>query len=427
MKLKHITQIGALAAILTPFSLNAQSVASVFDPATDNGDGSVTTWFGTFTPEAGDLLDEGWIAHTEHGRLYVAVVGNGLWIYDPNVDALGDDFHGWIYTTESLFPYFYVDAASPLYLIFVPGVTGPADTPRVFLTPDLGQLLLPKASVSNIVETAAGNPAFSSLVTALQTAGLVDTLAGEGPFTVFAPTDDAFGKLDPAVLNDLLTNEASLGTLTEILTYHVVPGRITADMLGLDVVSLLKAATTGGYAEALNGSDLRFDLTPFGVMINGESMVTTANLETSNGIIHVIDTVLMPPADIVDTAVGAGFSTLASALQSAGLVDTLKGDGPFTVFAPTDEAFAALPDGTLESLTTEQLVDILTYHVVAAEVYSADVAPGTVTMVNGDDATLSVDEAGNLLINEATITSTDIVTSNGVIHVIDSVILPPEG
>ncbi|MEO1036616.1 MAG: fasciclin domain-containing protein [Pseudomonadota bacterium] len=135
-------------------------------------------------------------------------------------------------------------------------------------------------------------------------------------------------------------------------------------------------------------------------------------------------------ADIVDTAVAAGsFETLAAALTAAGLVDTLKGDGPFTVFAPTDAAFAKLPAGTVETLlkpeNKQQLIDILTYHVVAGKVKAKDVVKlSSATTVNGADVTIEVAD-GTVKLNQANVVSTDIMASNGIIHVIDEVILPP--
>lgn len=136
----------------------------------------------------------------------------------------------------------------------------------------------------------------------------------------------------------------------------------------------------------------------------------------------------MDKKDIVDTAVEAGsFTTLVAAVQAAGLVETLKGDGPFTVFAPTDEAFAALPEGTVEGLLEdpEALAAVLTYHVVSGSVMSGDLSDGMMaTTVNGADITVGID-MGMVKINDATVTTADIETSNGVIHVIDSVILPP--
>lgn len=130
--------------------------------------------------------------------------------------------------------------------------------------------------------------------------------------------------------------------------------------------------------------------------------------------------------DIVDTAVGAGsFNTLVKAVQAAGLVETLKGPGPFTVFAPTDEAFAKLPAGTLENLLEdkEALAKVLTYHVVPGKVMAADVKPGEAKTVQGQSVKLSA-EGGKVMVDGATVTAADVVASNGVIHVIDKVILP---
>ncbi len=134
--------------------------------------------------------------------------------------------------------------------------------------------------------------------------------------------------------------------------------------------------------------------------------------------------------DIVDTAVGAGnFTTLVAAVEAAGLVETLKGEGPFTVFAPTDEAFAALPEGTVETLLMEenrdQLTEILTYHVIAGEVMSGDLSDGMeAETVAGAPVTITTD--GGVMVNDASVVQADIEASNGVIHVIDTVLLPPE-
>ncbi len=134
-------------------------------------------------------------------------------------------------------------------------------------------------------------------------------------------------------------------------------------------------------------------------------------------------------ADIVDTAVAAGsFTTLVAAVEAAGLVETLKGDGPFTVFAPTDEAFAALPAGLVDKLLLPEnkaaLTSILTYHVVPAKVMAADVAPGNVATVEGSEFEITV-EGSTVMINDATVVTTDVAASNGVIHVIDTVLVPP--
>jgi uncharacterized surface protein with fasciclin (FAS1) repeats len=133
--------------------------------------------------------------------------------------------------------------------------------------------------------------------------------------------------------------------------------------------------------------------------------------------------------DIVDTAIAAGqFSTLVAAVQAAGLVETLKGDGPFTVFAPTDEAFAALPAGTIENLlkpeNRDQLVAVLTYHVVAGKVMSADIAGQKLQVASVQGSSLTVDASNGVMIDGATVVTADIETSNGVIHVINQVVLP---
>lgn len=135
--------------------------------------------------------------------------------------------------------------------------------------------------------------------------------------------------------------------------------------------------------------------------------------------------------DIVDTAAGAGsFDTLVAAVEAAGLVETLKGDGPFTVFAPTDDAFAALPEGTVENLlkpeNKDQLVAVLTYHVVSGKIMAGDIAAGESMAPSLQGADLTINASDSVMINGATVTTADIATSNGVIHVIDTVLLPPQ-
>jgi transforming growth factor-beta-induced protein len=273
-------------------------------------------------------------------------------------------------------------------------------------------VLLPK----DIVDTAVADGRFKTLAAALTAAGLVDTLKGKGPFTVFAPTDDAFAKLPKGTLETLLKPE-SKKVLTDILTYHVASG----SLLAADVVKK-------SLIDTVNGIPVKVKVDGSKVFINDAQVVIT-DIKTSNGVIHVIDSVILPPKDIVDTAVADGrFKTLATALTAAGLVDTLKGKGPFTVFAPTDEAFAKLPAGTLTALLADKakLTAILTYHVVSGRVMAADVVKLTsANTVNGKPVTIKVD-GGKVYINDAQVIITDILTSNGVIHVIDKVILPPQ-
>lgn len=269
----------------------------------------------------------------------------------------------------------------------------------------------------DIVETAVKAGSFKTLAAAVEAAGLVETLKGKGPFTVFAPTDDAFAKLPAGTVETLLKPE-NKAKLVAILTYHVVAGEVKA----ADVVKLQSAKTVQGQTVAIDATS--------GVKIN-DAKVVKADIGCSNGVIHVIDTVLLPnDKDIVETAVKAGsFKTLAAALEAAGLVDTLKGKGPFTVFAPTDEAFAKLPAGTVESLLKPEnkakLVAVLTYHVVAGQVNAADVVKlQSAKTVQGQN--VSIDATSGVKINDAKVVKADIGCSNGVIHVIDSVLLPRE-
>ncbi|MCZ7547181.1 MAG: fasciclin domain-containing protein [Anaerolineae bacterium] len=261
---------------------------------------------------------------------------------------------------------------------------------------------------ANIVETAVAAGNFTMLAAALEAAGLVDALQGEGPFTVFAPTDDAFNALPEGTFEAL---QGDIPALTDILTYHVVPGALPA----AEVVSR-------SWLPMLNGAPALID----GATINGANIVAT-DIFASNGVIHVIDAVILPPeGNIVETAVNAGsFTSLVAAVEIAGLVDALSGPGPLTVFAPTDDAFNALPEGTFEALQGDipTLTDILTYHVVPGALPAADVLnAASARMLNG--APVLFDGA---MINDANIVTTDILTRNGIIHVIDAVILPPDG
>jgi uncharacterized surface protein with fasciclin (FAS1) repeats len=162
-------------------------------------------------------------------------------------------------------------------------------------------------------------------------------------------------------------------------------------------------------------------------MIN-DAQVVIADIVTTNGVIHVIDTVLLP-RDIVETAVADGrFTTLAAALEAANLLDTLKGPGPFTVFAPTDEAFAKLPEGTVKALLADipSLSNILLYHVVSGEVFAADVVNlESAATAQGQSIAVRVED-GKVFLNDSQVIITDIAATNGVIHVIDAVLLPPQ-
>ena len=267
----------------------------------------------------------------------------------------------------------------------------------------------------DIVDVAVGAGSFNTLVAAVQAAGLEETLRSKGPFTVFAPTDEAFAKLPEGTVEGLLEDPQALA---DILLYHVVPGKVMA----ADV-------SDGLMVETAQGSEVSFAIHSDGTPAINEALITATDIEAFNGVIHVIDTVILPPVDIVDTAIAAGsFETLVAAVQAAGLEEALRGEGPFTVFAPTDEAFAKLPAGTVEGLLEDPqaLADILLYHVIDGKVMAADVSDGLeAETLQGSSVSFAIHSDGTPAINEALIVLTDVMASNGVIHVIDSVILPP--
>ena len=339
-------------------------------------------------------------------------------------------------------------------------------------------------SNDDIPTNAANTGVHDSLVSALAHADLVTTLQGQGPFTVFAPTDQAFA--DAGIDLSTFDTDEENATLVDILLYHVYSGAVYSSNV-----------TDGLAVEMVNGDYAQFTVSEGTVMIE-DATVTSADVMASNGVIHVIDKVLMPPApytgigicyntathtiaagasmeecgaymyvenysmggqeftgcyntvshaltdttqticesymwtppvDIATTAMSTGIhNSLVGALSVSQLVTTLQGDGPFTVFAPTDQAFADAGIDLNTFTTDEQiatLTDILLYHVYSGAVNAADVTDGlTVAMVNGDEASFTVTD-GNVMVGDATVVLADVPASNGVIHVIDKVLMPP--
>ena len=280
----------------------------------------------------------------------------------------------------------------------------------------------------NIVEVAQSLPDFSILVEAVVAADLATTLSGTGPFTVFAPTNAAFA----ALLTELgVTKEALLADkalLTAVLTYHVLPAKVEASAV---------AGVLGQPITTVQGSVFKIESNSGLKITDGRNRVaniTGTDVAASNGVIHVIDKVILP-ADktIVQTAIASApeFTLLVEAVQAAGLVDALSATGPFTVFAPTNAAFAAALaelGTTKEALfaNTALLTAVLTYHVVPSPVFKAQVPLNTpITSLQGATFTVGSDLAiTDQLGRKANIVATDVLTSNGVIHVIDKVILP---
>ena len=278
----------------------------------------------------------------------------------------------------------------------------------------------PAAAEADIVTTAVNAGQFKTLASLLQSAGLVDTLKGPGPFTVFAPTDAAFAKVPKATLDALAADPAKLKA---VLLYHVVAGSVPA----ADVVKLTSAKT-------VNGASVSIKVQGSTVMVN-DANVVTPDVMASNGIIHVIDTVLLPPApaavpqNIVKTAIAAGqFKTLAALLRKSGLVKTL-GSGTWTVFAPTDAAFAKVPKATLTKLGNNPalLKKVLLYHVVKGSVPASKVVTlngKSVGTASGSPVKITI-VGGNVFLNGSTrVTKADVKASNGVIHVINKVLIP---
>lgn len=274
----------------------------------------------------------------------------------------------------------------------------------------------------SIATIAAGDPQFSTLVAALTKANLVGVLQGDGPFTVFAPTNAAFS----ALLSDLgasSLDDISAEALTPILLNHVVSGKFRSGDL---TTGYVKTANAGGPDE--NQVDLYIE-TGAGVKLNKTINVTSANIEASNGVIHVIDKVILP-TDVVDIAVNnSNFTSLVGALSAASgdLVSVLKGDGPFTIFAPVNSAFDAIA-GVTATLTDEQLAEVLKYHVVAgANVLSTDLTNGMVVTtlagtftVNISGSSVTLTDGSGATVN---VIATNVQGTNGVIHVIDKVLL----
>ena len=307
-------------------------------------------------------------------------------------------------------------------------------------------------TLPNIPATAVSTGEHTSLVAALAHANLVGVLLGDGPYTVFAPTDSAFEEMG-LNLSDFDTDEEN-ATLAMILSYHVTMGSVMSSDLsdGMEVNTLIQEPITVNFY----GEDT--------VVLNGDATVTSANVETSNGIIHIIDKVLMPPSlttvtppvgeicydmdthtvdlskteetcdemwvpsvDIPTTAAATTIHTsLVAALEKANLTTALKGEGPFTVFAPSDAAFTAAGI-SLDDFDADTLANILTYHVVSGKVMSTDLSNGMMaTALNGGTLVFSISE-GNVSVNGANVILANVPVSNGVIHVIDKVMIPPAG
>ena len=275
----------------------------------------------------------------------------------------------------------------------------------------------------DIVELAQATPDLSTLVAAIDAAGLTSTLKGPGPFTVFAPTNAAFEALPDGALETLLANPT---VLADLLTYHVVSGNVKSTDL-----------TSGPVPTLLDGETIEVSVSGT-VMLNGSATVTSADNEASNGVVHIINEVLfpegfeLPKQNIVEIAAGTpDLSILVEALTKfPDLVEALSDEGTYTVFAPDNDAFVALlgviGQSSLDDIPEQVLRDVLEYHVISsAALLSTDLSNGqTATTIGGEDVTVSID-GSDVLISNSKVLSPDVVASNGVVHIMESVMVPP--
>lgn len=280
----------------------------------------------------------------------------------------------------------------------------------------IDEVILP-ISNGSILDAAMGLEDFSSLVAALAKTNLASTFMKEGAYTVFAPTNDAFGSFLESL--GVSFEDLTVEDLTPILTYHVLGSKVMSGDISTGYVNTL-------YASIEEQAVALYIKAEGGVMLNGSVNVTAADVEASNGVIHVIDGVLVPTS-VVDIAINNdNFSQLVLAVVKAGLVETLSAVGPFTIFAPTDAAFAQLYADLgvsgIDEISAETLIPILQYHVVSGNVLSSQLSDGDVTTLNG---TISISLSESVKINGTSeVSAADIQGTNGVIHVIDRVLLP---
>ena len=280
-------------------------------------------------------------------------------------------------------------------------------------------VLLPPTPIiqTSVWDIIVNSPDHTTLEAVVGLAGLDGLLDGPGSFTVFAPTDAAFTLVPQPIIDALIADPT--GALAFILTYHVVP----STALSTDLSNGLTITTAAGI-------DVTVTINSGNVFIN-QAQVIVADIVTDNGVVHVIDAVIAPGIianNVMDIIAGSPSHTiLETAIGAAGLQTTLENDYFYTVFAPIDNAFSALPAGTVPSLLANPtaLTNVLLYHAVGQIIASSDLVDGqNVTMLQGDQTTITLPMAG-AMINNANIVATDLNAWNGVVHVIDAVLLPP--
>ena len=281
-------------------------------------------------------------------------------------------------------------------------------------------VLIPETNNETVMSIIENSPIHTTLETAINAAGLAETLSGDGTYTVFAPSDEVFAALPDGSLDLILANTE---LLTNLLLGHVHEGELySADL------------TDGLNVTMMNEGDLTVSNDGMTIMID-DATIFQEDLPATNGVVHVIDNIL--PSTVIDPdtltvmsiiEASPEHTTLEAAINAAELAVTLSGEGPFTVFAPTDDAFDALPAGTVEGLLADipALTEILLHHVVGATELSTDLNDGDVlTTLNTTELTVSVD-GGTYMIDMATVTAANLEADNGVVHVIDMVLIPAD-
>jgi transforming growth factor-beta-induced protein len=304
----------------------------------------------------------------------------------------------------------------------------------------------------NITEVASERGDLSTLVAAVEVGGLAETLAEGGPYTVFAPDNAAFDQL-PDGTKEALLDPINKTTLSNLLTYHVVEGKLSA-------ADLKKAIKDGGGTDTLttvNGDILKVtELGDYIVLLDAfgkRVTITAADLSASNGMLHVVNTVLNPNNVNLEGLVESGgnimqflnqnsdFSTMATAVKAAGLASLLTSGDTYTVFAPVNEGFAKLPEGALDEMlkdeNKEALAGVLKYHIIRGGLSSKSLraaikgknGPVVLTMLNGEKIEISLEGEAFVITdangNRASVTAADMSAYNGVIHILDGVMMPP--
>ncbi len=282
--------------------------------------------------------------------------------------------------------------------------------------------ILPQLSnAQSIVDIVVNSPDHNTLEAAVIAAELADDLSGEGPFTLFAPTDAAFDAVGAETINALLADPT--GDLANILLLHATSGVASTDNI-----------SDGTVVGSLLGQNLAFVANGSGVTVNGAN-ISVFDIQGTNGVVHVIDAVLLPAPietrvmgtimDVVSTS--PVHTTLNSLINSAGLADDLSSAGPFTLFAPTDAAIAALPADVVASLTadpTGALAQVLLFHATSGVASTDNIFDGlSVGTLQGSNLTFAASASG-VTVNGINISTFDIKTNNGVVHVIDAVLVP---